>query len=155
MSLKNSESVIGFEVRDLFEKFRIRSWDFVQKIWVEFGKWVSFGNRDSGLKSQNSGIGIGIWFRDPDWWPLATGSHDCDVEAECTNVSGSFECKCLTGFEGDGRNCLDVDECQTGDIECPPYSRCRNFYGTFDCHCTNGYVKEEGLCVLENYLRKI
>ena len=38
------------------------------------------------------------------------------------------------------------------DID-PTFSECRNFYGSYDCHCKPGYVKDEGSCVLENYIR--
>lgn len=29
----------------------------------------------------------------------------CDLNAVCTNVFGSFKCKCNAGFIGDGLNC--------------------------------------------------
>jgi len=29
----------------------------------------------------------------------------CDVNADCTNTIGSFNCACKTGFSGDGFNC--------------------------------------------------
>lgn len=31
-----------------------------------------------------------------------TGSHDCDVNAQCNNTSGSFKCISLQGYFGDG-----------------------------------------------------
>ena len=33
------------------------------------------------------------------------GSHDCDMNANCTNTEGSFTCQCITGYYGDGYNC--------------------------------------------------
>ena len=33
------------------------------------------------------------------------GSHDCDVNANCTNTNGSFSCSCNPGYTGDGTNC--------------------------------------------------
>ena len=31
--------------------------------------------------------------------------NDCDINAECTDTIGSFECNCIVGFSGDGTNC--------------------------------------------------
>ena len=45
--------------------------------------------------------------------------NECDVNANCTNTAGDYECECLDGFEDTSpdtvdfpdRNCTDVDEC--------------------------------------------
>ena len=34
------------------------------------------------------------------------GMHDCDMNANCTNTKGSFECTCNNGFVGDGKTCI-------------------------------------------------
>ena len=34
------------------------------------------------------------------------GLHDCDINANCTNTIGSFECTCKDGFLGDGKTCI-------------------------------------------------
>ena len=31
---------------------------------------------------------------------------NCHVNATCTDVIGSFECECNSGFEGNGVNCM-------------------------------------------------
>lgn len=42
---------------------------------------------------------------------------DCDANAICTNVAGSFVCACLAGYEGDGKNCTSKFYClQNGYI---------------------------------------
>lgn len=33
-------------------------------------------------------------------------SNDCDSTALCTNTEGSFVCRCLVGYDGDGRTCI-------------------------------------------------
>ena len=34
-----------------------------------------------------------------------TTSNDCDRNALCTNTEGSYLCRCIRGYEGDGRTC--------------------------------------------------
>lgn len=29
----------------------------------------------------------------------------CGMSSECVNTEGSFQCRCTTGFTGDGRTC--------------------------------------------------
>ena len=31
--------------------------------------------------------------------------NDCDPNALCTNAQGSYICRCIRGYEGDGRTC--------------------------------------------------
>ncbi len=34
------------------------------------------------------------------------GPHSCHAQAQCVNVPGSYKCRCLTGYTGDGKsNC--------------------------------------------------
>ena len=46
---------------------------------------------------------VGFCFTDVNECVLAT--HNCDVNANCTNTVGSFNCSCNTGYSGDGVNC--------------------------------------------------
>ena len=32
-------------------------------------------------------------------------ANNCSTRADCANTSGSFECKCRSGYRGDGVNC--------------------------------------------------
>ena len=34
------------------------------------------------------------------------GSDDCDLNALCTNTEGSYVCRCVKGFVGDGQMCV-------------------------------------------------
>lgn len=34
--------------------------------------------------------------------------NDCNPNAMCTNTEGSYVCRCIRGFEGDGRNCTGI-----------------------------------------------
>ena len=35
----------------------------------------------------------------------SNGSHDCDVDANCTNINGSHSCTCKEGYTGKGESC--------------------------------------------------
>ena len=37
-----------------------------------------------------------------------TGDHTCDVNANCTDTDGSFNCTCKEGYMGDGENCSSM-----------------------------------------------
>ena len=35
-------------------------------------------------------------------------SHACDVNANCTNTDGSYNCTCKEGYIGDGQSCQGI-----------------------------------------------
>lgn len=37
-----------------------------------------------------------------------SNTHNCHPDANCSNTVGSFECTCLSGFEGNGTSCTGV-----------------------------------------------
>ena len=37
-----------------------------------------------------------------------SGSHACDVTANCTNTYGSHDCTCKEGYTGDGQSCQGI-----------------------------------------------
>ena len=45
------------------------------------------------------------------WHPYAdideciTGLDNCDINADCANTPGSFDCSCIAGYDGDGVTC--------------------------------------------------
>ncbi|MBN2575022.1 MAG: hypothetical protein JXP73_10705 [Deltaproteobacteria bacterium] len=75
------------------------------------------------------------------------GTHDCDVNATCTDLPVGFFCTCLGGFVGDGRTCRS---CQLGNGGCDPLTTCSTVGNTIVCGaCPSGYsdVNQDGtLC---------
>ncbi|CAD5125802.1 DgyrCDS14008 [Dimorphilus gyrociliatus] len=64
--------------------------------------------------------------------------HDCLApNSLCLNTLGSFKCVCKSGFEGDGVNCTDIDECKKSP--CPKTTICTNTLGSYTCSCPNKY----------------
>ena len=46
------------------------------------------------------------------------GTNNCNVNANCTDTIGSFECTCVAGYAGDGvRNCTGIYSLQLSRIE--------------------------------------
>eukprot|EP00961_Rhodomonas_salina_P210125 2836987-Rhodomonas_salina.1 len=69
----------------------------------------------------------------------------CDVNAHCTETTGSFRCTCKTGYSSSGTGiastCSDIDECSLGYDNCDSRnSNCSNTAGSFVCACNTGYL---------------
>lgn len=74
-------------------------------------------------------------------------TDDCDPNATCTNLPGSFACACDDGWTGDGRTCADVDECADGAAGCDPLATCTNTPGGATCACPDGYAGDGASCL--------
>uniref|UniRef100_A0A8B9LZJ9 Fibrillin 2 n=1 Tax=Astyanax mexicanus TaxID=7994 RepID=A0A8B9LZJ9_ASTMX len=73
-------------------------------------------------------------------------AHNCDRNANCVNIPGSFSCTCMEGWIGNGVKCDDVDECIRGTHQCSPDGECVNTPGSFRCACTEGYKGDGFTC---------
>ena len=70
----------------------------------------------------------------------------CDINADCINYDGSFECICHSGYLKNGDACDNIDECQA-ESSCPANSECYDTDGSYYCECLDGYVfDEDKLC---------
>ena len=51
----------------------------------------------------------------------ASDTDNCNINADCINTGGSFQCVCRTGFQGNGQVCTGVSEtrvCQCVQFVC-------------------------------------
>ncbi len=92
------------------------------------------------------------------------GTHNCHINAACTDTSGSFICSCRSGFLGDGRNCtcpnigyrvsgsgnasvcVNVNECIDGTHNCHINAACTDTSGSFTCSCPPGFLGDGTTC---------
>ena len=75
-------------------------------------------------------------------WIPDEENNECDQNAVCVNKPGTYDCRCNTGFEGDGFECRNVNECELGLSNCDEFAQCIDNIGSFECqvtlhHCTN------------------
>ncbi|CAH3137179.1 unnamed protein product [Pocillopora meandrina] len=76
----------------------------------------------------------------------ADSTPDCDVNAECNNILGSYECMCEDGFHGNGTNCTDIDECTEEIHNCDVNAECNNTLGSYKCSCKDGFHRNGTNC---------
>ncbi|VDN55122.1 unnamed protein product [Dracunculus medinensis] len=68
----------------------------------------------------------------------------CGINAECINGI----CQCKSGWAGDGKFCVDINECFGEPSICGPHSACENSAGSYSCQCDIGYISDEnGKCM--------
>ncbi|CAD5119519.1 DgyrCDS8121 [Dimorphilus gyrociliatus] len=72
--------------------------------------------------------------------------HNCPQEvSECINEKPGFRCKCSAGYEGDGYNCTDINECEVDSHVCS-VGDCINTVGSYKCECPGGYGFDGKTC---------
>ncbi|KAL8607394.1 hypothetical protein ACOMHN_024419 [Nucella lapillus] len=81
--------------------------------------------------------------------PCAHASQTCHVHADCVPADESFRCVCRSGYQGNGMDCQDIDECALNLGMCDGNARCSNVYGSFHCQCLPGFQGDGRICTRE------
>lgn len=68
---------------------------------------------------------------------------NCHENADCIDTKEGYNCKCKSGYQGDGIYCDDINECEVENNLCDLKSECRNFPGGFRCDCWIGFESYE------------
>ncbi len=74
-----------------------------------------------------------------------TSFWSCDAHATCKD-DGTLTppCTCQGGWLGDGKTCLDIDECSASP--CAADAKCVNSPGSFSCSCLAGFTGNGFAC---------
>jgi hypothetical protein len=70
----------------------------------------------------------------------------CDENATCDTSGAAPVCVCDAGYEGDGQDCDDIDECATDNGGCDVNADCTNEPGGRSCECTYLYEGDGLTC---------
>ncbi|KAF8823024.1 subtilisin SUB7, partial [Cardiosporidium cionae] len=76
--------------------------------------------------------------------PTCEEKNPCDTNAVCTDGSSGSQCHCKPGFNGNGGQCQDIDECNYHP--CGKVSTCHNKVGSFECRCIAGFKRVNDFC---------
>nr|XP_027798139.1 signal peptide, CUB and EGF-like domain-containing protein 2 isoform X4 [Marmota flaviventris] len=69
----------------------------------------------------------------------AQGLDDCHTDALCQNTPTSYKCSCKPGYQGQGRQCEDIDECED-ELNGGCVHDCLNIPGNYRCTCFDGFM---------------
>ncbi|XP_051680114.1 signal peptide, CUB and EGF-like domain-containing protein 2 isoform X3 [Oryctolagus cuniculus] len=69
----------------------------------------------------------------------AQGLDDCHADALCQNTPTSYKCSCKPGYQGEGRQCQDIDECEN-ELNGGCVHDCWNMPGNYRCTCFDGFM---------------
>ncbi|XP_006873053.1 PREDICTED: signal peptide, CUB and EGF-like domain-containing protein 2 isoform X1 [Chrysochloris asiatica] len=69
----------------------------------------------------------------------AQGLDDCHFNALCQNTPTSYKCSCKPGYQGEGRQCEDIDECEN-ELNGGCVHDCLNIPGNYRCTCFDGFM---------------
>ncbi|XP_047375151.1 signal peptide, CUB and EGF-like domain-containing protein 2 isoform X9 [Sciurus carolinensis] len=67
------------------------------------------------------------------------GLDDCHADALCQNTPTSYKCTCKPGYQGQGRQCEDIDECED-ELNGGCVHDCLNIPGNYRCTCFDGFM---------------
>ncbi len=71
----------------------------------------------------------------------------CSNHGVCIIENSSAKCNCNSGFDNDGLNCIDINECENGTHNCHENANCINNNGGFSCECKSGFGGDGVSCI--------
>jgi hypothetical protein len=98
--------------------------------------------------ASSDGGGAGQTKTDGSVEPATCLNAGCSNNATCDQSSGVPICTCSEGYEGDGKNCWDLNECARPELsKCDKNATCENVpEGSFTCKCKKGYQGDGVTC---------
>ncbi|XP_053396211.1 protein kinase C-binding protein NELL1-like [Mercenaria mercenaria] len=73
--------------------------------------------------------------------------NDCHGNSTCVNLATKYACQCKLGFQGNGKQCEDIDEClEIGGKRghhCHRDQKCVNTIGSYKCTCMSGHEQKD------------
>ncbi|XP_044537753.1 signal peptide, CUB and EGF-like domain-containing protein 2 [Gracilinanus agilis] len=69
----------------------------------------------------------------------ARGIDNCHADAICENTLHSYKCSCKPGYQGEGKHCEDIDECDN-EFNGGCVHECFNIPGNYRCTCYDGFM---------------
>lgn len=85
--------------------------------------------------------------------PCLDNTHQCSDNAVCSTTSTrhgveeTYSCTCVTGFTGNGFECIDDDECDQFTHSCTENQECLNTVGSYKCTCPEGMTGDGHVCI--------
>lgn len=80
--------------------------------------------------------------------PDKCAAAKCDKNAYCTEENGEAKCVCKPYYEGNGKACSDIDECNSDNGSCHTKALCDNKVGAAPkCTCLKGYYGNGKTCL--------
>ncbi|RDD36937.1 Fibrillin-2, partial [Trichoplax sp. H2] len=72
---------------------------------------------------------------------ISCKSIKCHANATCSVQKQQRRCYCKIGYEGNGYDCKDVNECVNKTMnKCHTNAKCQNTRGSYKCKCKKGYI---------------
>ena len=92
--------------------------------------------------------------------PDCRTENRCDSNAECIYVHSTtrYDCSCLQGYTGDGRNCEKIStDCRESAAQCAPFASCQynDVTKSYGCVCHEGFKFVDDVCQLESQLEHL
>ncbi len=69
----------------------------------------------------------------------------CDANAVCTLEGAKRSCKCAAGYEGNGKTCVNINDCEASP--CKNGGTCADGVESYSCKCPSDFTGED--CELE------